>query len=101
MSNPDHFQMKFNFTFWVWEKSVSRGNERLVMLAIAAFADVRGIFDPSEELAGKCRMSLKCLRRNVNRLIRIGEIRRLKGAMKTERGSKDRYQLIIGGDNEE
>lgn len=63
-------------TTWVWERSESGGNARLVLLAIADAADADGdnAWPTQERMARMAKVSVRTVRRLVLELIMLGEL---------------------------
>lgn len=81
----------------VFEESEARGNERLVLLAIADEAndDGKGGYPGFELLAHKCRLPKTTVRRAVDRLEERGELRVFRPE-KRGRGHITRYEVTLG-----
>ena len=62
-------------TNWVWTKSLAEGADRLVLLALADFADEAGnCFGSWGKLGEKTRLSRCTIARSVKRLQKSGEL---------------------------
>lgn len=85
--------MSIAVTRAVWERSRARGGARLVLLAIADFADDKGEAWPAAPtLAAKCRMSKSTVFEALAELRRIGELE-----IDVRRGPHrcNRYRVIV------
>jgi hypothetical protein len=92
--------MSVQATTWVWEYSKSKGNARLVLLAIADAADAHGgnAWPSQETVAHMARVSTRTVRRLVTDLEALGELEVLEHAGGTAHTRDDRrphlYRLI-------
>lgn len=92
--------MSVQATTWVWEHSKSKGNARLVLLAIADAADAHGgnAWPSQDTLAHMARVSTRTVRRLVTDLEALGELEVLEHAGGTAHTRDDRrphlYRLI-------
>ncbi|HEY5990576.1 MAG TPA: helix-turn-helix domain-containing protein, partial [Streptosporangiaceae bacterium] len=78
----------------VWEKSQQKGSALLLLLAIADFADDRGVAWPSVgTLAKKIRMGERYVQRLLADLVKTGELRIEEQAAKK---FKNRYIVLVG-----
>jgi hypothetical protein len=61
---------------WVWDHSEADGNARLVLLAIAdnAHDDGKDAYPGQQELARKCRLGVRTVRRAIEELVALGEL---------------------------
>lgn len=65
----------------VWQQSKSRNGDRLVLLAIADFADEKARAFPSmASLSAKSNMDVRSVQRSVSRLVEMGELAVREGA---------------------
>ncbi len=81
----------------VWEWSMSEGNDRLVLLALADWADDDGYCFPGiKRVAQRCRISERTVQRCIRTLEKMGEVLIEVGAgLKTDNGYTNRYRLVI------
>lgn len=67
--------MSVRVSSWVWEHAPAKGNQLLVMLALADVADDQGVAWPSQShLAAKTRLSLATVKRVMKSLREVGAI---------------------------
>jgi Helix-turn-helix domain len=68
----------------VWDNSKSTKTDRLVLLAIAkTYNKGRGSWPSQDELADKCGMDKRSVRRSINRLKALGELAWIVGSAKS------------------
>jgi hypothetical protein len=81
--------MSVQATSWVWDHSEAKGNDRLVLLAIADAANKHGgrSCQAAGTLAKMCRISPRTVQRSIKKLLEIGEI--------TLEGHDRKYQTNI------
>jgi hypothetical protein len=86
-------------TTWVWENSKSEGSDRLVLLALADFADDNGdCFGSWGTMSKKTRLSLSTIARSVRRLRDAGElIETQKSTVRQGRNMATVWQIPMGG----
>ena len=71
--------MSAKATNWVWEESQSTGSARLVLLALADWANEKGVcFGSYRGLAKKTRLSVATVTRSLRELEDIGEVKQLE-----------------------
>jgi GNAT superfamily N-acetyltransferase len=71
--------MSAKATNWVWEESQSTGSARLVLLALADWANEKGIcFGSYRGLAKKTRLSVATVTRSLRELEAAGEVKQLE-----------------------
>jgi hypothetical protein len=71
--------MSAKATNWVWEDSQSTGSARLVLLALADWANEKGIcFGSYRGLAKKTRLSVATVTRSLRELEEAGEVKQLE-----------------------
>ena len=85
---------------WVWDECPAKNGDRLVLLALAVFADNSGrCFCPAEVLMAKTRMCKRNVGRAVERCVEAGWLE-IEQEARWERGSKlARNFRIKLGDN--
>lgn len=68
--------MSVQATTWVWDHSEAKGNDRLVLLAIADAANKHGgrSCQAAGTLAKMCRISPRTVQRSIKKLLELGEI---------------------------
>lgn len=94
--------MSVKYSTLVWENSFSEGTDRLVMLALADFADDDGECYPGvSRVAKKCRLSKRTVQRSFQTLIEAGELNICKGGgVVTKSGPTNKFTLLLRrGDN--
>jgi len=81
----------------VWENSPSKGNHRLMLLAIADMSnDVGDAFPGIPRLAKKCQISTRRAQQIVNDLERAGELQVFeKVGVKTRNGWTNLYRIVV------
>jgi hypothetical protein len=90
---------------WVWDHSEADGNARLVLLAIAdnAHDDGRDAYPGQQEIARKCRLSVRTVRRAIEELVALGELEIARHAGVASRSGEGRrthrYTLSKLADN--
>jgi GNAT superfamily N-acetyltransferase len=71
--------MSAKATNWVWEESQSTGSARLVLLALADWANEKGVcFGSYRGLAKKTRLSVATVTRSLRELEAAGEVKQLE-----------------------
>lgn len=87
-------------TSMVWEHSNTKGPHRLVMLALADFADDSGFCWPSiPTVARKCAVSVRTAQRCIQDIRIMGELEVSESAGKrVNGGATNRFKLVKGGD---
>ena len=79
----------------VWESSKSTGNAKLVLIAIADFANDRGIALCSHhDIARKAKVSEDTVKRILKRLYNSGELRQIRPSSS---GTPATYQIKVEG----
>ena len=91
--------MSVKATSWVWQESKSEGADRLVLLALADFADEAGrCFGSWGTLEGKTRLSRSTIVRSLRRLEASGDLSKVEESRVVgSRNLATVWQLPIGG----
>lgn len=85
---------------WVWKHSQSEGVHRLVLLAIADYANHDGRAWPSTtSIANKAKVGRRSVFRAVDRLVEMGELERVTGGgVKGHGGTTNGYRMTFRTD---